>query len=112
MAYDEEYAYHTLPEYPYYYYHMPIDSYNFEYPPVCPCQYQMPQSYYLNPQFHEFNQRRTPISEQHVMQQFLTEDGQVDIQKMLKTIGQFADTVQQVSPVIKQINDLIKSFRS
>lgn len=51
-------------------------------------------------------------TENHMLQQFLTEDGQVDIQKMLKTIGQFADTVQQVSPVIKQINDLVKSFRT
>lgn len=51
-------------------------------------------------------------TENHMMQQFLTEDGQVDIQKMLQTISQFADTVQQVSPVIKQINDLVKSFRA
>jgi len=51
-------------------------------------------------------------AEQRMIQQFLNDDGQVDIQKMLQTIGQFADTVQQVSPVIKQINDLVKSFRT
>lgn len=47
-----------------------------------------------------------------VIQQFMNEDGQVDIQKMLQTVGQFADTVQQVSPVIKQLNELIRSFRT
>lgn len=112
MTYDDEYSNHTFPDYPYHYYHMPTDSYNFEYPPICPCQYQMPQSFYMNPQYYDMNQQRYPTSEQHIMQQFLTEDGQVDIQKMLKTIGQFADTVQQVSPVIKQINDIIRSFRT
>lgn len=49
---------------------------------------------------------------QYFLQQFLDENGQVDIQKMLTTIGQFADTVQQVSPVIKQLNDLVRNFRA
>lgn len=47
-----------------------------------------------------------------VMQQFLDENGNVDIQKMLSTVGQLADTVQQVSPVIRQLNDLIRNFRA
>lgn len=47
-----------------------------------------------------------------VMQQFLDENGNVDIQKMLQTVGQLADTVQQVTPVIRQLNDLIRSFRA
>lgn len=109
MANDEEYGYH---DYPFYYNQMPTESYNFEFPPICPCQYHMAQSFYMHPHHFEMNQRRYSPSEHHIMQQFLTEDGHVDIQKMLKTIGQFADTVQQVSPVIKQINDLIRSFRT
>lgn len=47
-----------------------------------------------------------------VLQQFMNDNGQVDIQKMLQTVGQFADTVQQVSPVIKQLNELVRSFRA
>lgn len=47
-----------------------------------------------------------------MLQQFLDENGQVDIQKMLQTVGQLADTVQQVSPVIRQVNDLIRQFRA
>ena len=50
--------------------------------------------------------------ESKMIQQFMNDDGQVDIQKMLQTVGQFADTVQQVSPVIKQLNDLVRSFRT
>ncbi|NLI68428.1 MAG: hypothetical protein GX374_07270 [Bacilli bacterium] len=111
MVYDEEERGHTLPEHPYYY-QMPIDAHLFEYPPLCPCQYQYAQSLYMQPHHMAMNQRRQPASDHHLMQQFLTEDGHVDIEKMLKTIGQFADTVQQVSPVIKQINDLIRSFRT
>lgn len=44
--------------------------------------------------------------------QFLNEQGQVDVNKMLTTVGQLAKTVQQVSPVIKQVNDIIQSFRA
>lgn len=90
--------------------------------------FQASEKQFTNPNIHEpvnqlmnenfggpgqpphLNQRTN--TEINMLQQFLTEDGQVDIQKMLQTIGQFADTVQQVSPVIKQINDLIKSFRT
>lgn len=44
--------------------------------------------------------------------QFLNENGQIDVNKMLTTVGQLAQTVQQVSPVIKQVNDIIQSFRA
>lgn len=46
-----------------------------------------------------------------ILQQFQNENGQIDINKMLSTVGQLANTVQQVSPVFKQVGDLIKSFR-
>src|SRR5699024_8132538 len=42
--------------------------------------------------------------------QFLNENGQVDVNKMLSTVGQLAHTVQEVSSVIKQVNDIIQSF--
>lgn len=54
----------------------------------------------------------TNAADSKVLQQFMNENGQVDIQKMLQTVGQFADTVQQVSPVIKQLNELVRSFRT
>lgn len=58
------------------------------------------------------NSESERVASARIMQQFLDENGQVDIQKMLQTVGQLADTVQQVSPVIKQLNDLIRAFRT
>lgn len=58
------------------------------------------------------NQSPEDNSTTRLMQQFLDQNGQVDVQKMLQTVGQFADTVQQVSPVIRQLNDLIRAFRA
>lgn len=83
----------------------------------CPyCQSALTQGAMMNLIDGEGMNSRNPSGqtneEQRILQQFLNEDGQVDVQKMLQTIGQFADTVQQVSPVIKQINDVIKSFRT
>lgn len=85
---------------------------------VCPCQYEaaqpvfQPQSNPGGQNDHINKEPKESTPEQQLLQQFLTKDGQVDVQKMLKTIGQFANTVQQVSPVIKEINDIIKSFRT
>lgn len=60
------------------------------------------------------NAVNSPTNQQvnSMMQQFLNEHGQVDIQKMLQTVGQLADTVQQVTPVVRQLNDLIRAFRA
>src|SRR5699024_11432066 len=38
---------------------------------------------------------------------FQDSNGQVDFDKMFSTVGQLANTVQQVSPVIKQVGSLI-----
>lgn len=46
-----------------------------------------------------------------ILSQFQTPSGDLDINKMLSTVGQLANTVQQVSPVIKQVGSIIKSFR-
>ncbi|MGM8212465.1 YppG family protein [Virgibacillus sp. W0430] len=42
---------------------------------------------------------------------FQNESGQLDVNKVMATVSQFANTVQQISPVIKQFNDLMKSFK-
>lgn len=46
-----------------------------------------------------------------LLTQFQDQNGLIDINKTLSTVGQFANTVQQVTPVIKQISDLVKLFR-
>ena len=42
---------------------------------------------------------------------FQNENGQLDVNKTLATVGQFATTIQQISPIIKQFNNLIKALR-
>ncbi len=124
MVNENEYYRPTMPNYQYY----PEASYTpgYYYPMYAE------QAYYYNPymqnnsfpphmQMMPTNVQPTTIDNptqpqgvvsSGVMQQFMDENGTVDIQKMLQTVGQLADTVQQVSPVIKQLNDLIRAFRA
>lgn len=90
-------------------------------------QRQTPFEYYAKPNqptdwpytmqqqsnYYPFQQQSTEQSNltANLLTQFQTEDGQVDLQKMLSTVGQLANTVQQVSPVIKEIGAMISIFR-
>lgn len=65
-------------------------------------QGQPNQSFYPPP-----NQQPRP----NFMSQFQGSDGQLDFNKMLSTVGQLANTVQQVTPVIQQVGSLMKSFK-
>lgn len=76
-----------------------------------PSQQPMHYDYLHQAPLAEHNNEALKNTSNPIMQQFLNDNGQIDVEKMLKTIGQLADTVQQVSPVIKQVNDIIKSFR-
>lgn len=42
---------------------------------------------------------------------FQDKDGQMDFDKMLATVGQVANTFQQVSPMVKQFGSIMKSFK-
>ncbi|WP_284141750.1 MULTISPECIES: YppG family protein [unclassified Virgibacillus] len=42
---------------------------------------------------------------------FQDEKGQVDLDKMLTTVGKLANTYQQVSPMVQQFGSFIKGFR-
>jgi hypothetical protein len=46
-----------------------------------------------------------------LMSNFQNEDGKVDIDKMLGTVGQMANTYHQVSPIFKQFGTFLKGFR-
>lgn len=46
-----------------------------------------------------------------IMNYFQDEDGQMDFDKMLSTVGQLANTYHQVSPIVKQVGSIIKNFR-
>lgn len=115
MVYD--YENETMPTYQF----QPVYDYMYEpydYPPYMmypPYMYQqVPPNMNIDQQafYQEIPQQGQSNNTNSVMQQFLDENGNVDIQKMLSTVGQLADTVQQVTPVIRQLNDLIRSFRA
>ncbi|MFB4168117.1 YppG family protein [Virgibacillus sp. JSM 102003] len=42
---------------------------------------------------------------------FQDNNGEMDLDKMLSTAGQIANTFQQVSPVVKQVGSIMKQFR-
>ncbi len=46
-----------------------------------------------------------------IMVHFYDENGQLDLQKMLSTVNQLANTFQQVTPVIQQIGSLFRLIR-
>ncbi|MFB1051752.1 YppG family protein [Paraliobacillus sp. JSM ZJ581] len=45
------------------------------------------------------------------IQYFQDKDGQMDLDKMLSTVGQVANTYQQVTPMIKGIGSFLKGFK-
>src|SRR5690625_4705272 len=110
MFYSQQFPANHLPYYHNYYPSIPQQQAQpFTYmqqpsrPPIGPYQPN------VNPQ------QRPPFNGQpftaNIMQQFQDADGQVDINKMLSTVGQLANTVQQVSPMIKQFGTFVSGFR-
>ncbi|SFB04364.1 YppG-like protein [Lentibacillus halodurans] len=47
----------------------------------------------------------------HLLYYFQDHNGELDLDKMLSTAGQVANTVQQISPMVKQVGDFMKQFR-
>lgn len=92
---------------PFEYYSKPSQPESWPYP-----MFQQPNDYQLQqqgPYFQQQIQQSNPSS--GFLAQFQTPEGQMDVQKMLSTVGQLANTVQQVSPVIKEIGAMIRVFR-
>lgn len=75
------------------------------YPPPYSEQYQ-----HLNQnqfQYQNQNQNSTPS----FLTQFKDENGQMNFDKVISTVGQLANTFQQVTPVIQQVSAMVKTFR-
>lgn len=73
---------------------------------------QMPnQPFNYPPPYQQSSQQPRPPLTASVLNQFQDADGQIDINKTLATVGQLANTVQQVTPVIKQFGSIIRYFR-
>lgn len=89
-------------------------------------QFPQPNPAYFQTPFHYFSKPKQPDnwfdlmhtnapSPQHkpngLFAYFQDKDGQVDLDKMFSTVGQFANTIQQISPVVKQFGSMIKNFK-
>ncbi|HLR74313.1 MAG TPA: YppG family protein [Virgibacillus sp.] len=75
--------------------------------PAQPMNWPMQTQSQANPQMPPSYQQQPP----GVLSQFQDSSGQIDINKMISTVGQLANTVQQVSPMIKQLGSFINSYR-
>lgn len=92
--------------------------------------YQPQQSYYQQPQtpFEAFAKPKQPQdwysnndsqgdyqqaqqSPQGMNPQFQNQNGQLNLDKVLTTVSQIANTYHQVSPILKQFGDFMKTFR-
>lgn len=70
-----------------------------------PLQYQM--NHQNPPQYSMNNQSQPP----GFLTQFQDGNGQMNLDKVLSTVSQLANTFQQVTPVIQQMGAMIKTFR-
>lgn len=52
-----------------------------------------------------------PQENNQLLSQFQKDSGQLDVDKMLNTIGQLANTYHQVAPIVKQFGSLMRIFR-
>ncbi|HLS07806.1 YppG family protein [Lentibacillus sp.] len=48
-----------------------------------------------------------PPKPKNLLYYFQDQNGELDLDKMLSTAGQVANTVQKISPVVKQVGDLL-----
>ncbi|MDL4840144.1 YppG family protein [Aquibacillus rhizosphaerae] len=85
-------------------------------PPSTPYQYfakpQHPTNWFPAAQPVQGGQSQNwSQTQKGIMTYFQDKDGQVDIDKMLSTVGQMANTYHQVSPIVKGIGSFVKGFK-
>ncbi|HLS06964.1 MAG TPA: YppG family protein [Bacillota bacterium] len=93
----------------------PINSPPQQLPPMNfhPMNFQQMPNQPPFPMMHQqayYPPARPPLTTS-VLNQFQDGEGQIDFNKMLATVGQLANTVQQVTPVIKQFGSFIGYLR-
>lgn len=112
--------YHRAPN-PYEQQYTPYQTFQKNWHPEGPYQHQVKQpltpfEYYSKPIqppiWPNDGQQNMPSQPSpSFLAQYQDANGQMDVEKVLSTVGQFANTVQQISPVIQQVGSLIKTFR-
>lgn len=77
--------------------------------PIQPQVKRPPQQPFANPYpKQQFMQKPQPSGFQSVLNQFKTQDGSMDVTKMMNTAGQMVNTVSQMTSVLKGVGGLFK----
>ena len=77
--------------------------------PLQPQVKRPPQQPFANPYpQQQFMQKAQPSGFQSVLNQFKTQDGSMDVTKMMNTAGQMVNTVSQMTSVFKGVGSLFK----
>ena len=77
--------------------------------PLQPQVKRPPQQQFANPYpKQQFMQKAQPSGFQSVLNQFKTQDGSVDVTKMMNTAGQMVNTFSQMTSVVKGVGGLFK----
>src|SRR5690606_38559078 len=73
---------------------------------------KQPQDWYTTNQQLQGNYQQAQQQQQSGMaSQFQNQQSQLNLDKVLSTVSQMANTYHQVSPIIKQFGDFMKTFR-
>ncbi|WP_100012774.1 YppG family protein [Lentibacillus sediminis] len=112
---------------PYYHWSIPHNEAPYHYIPYEPMQphthttfhgpmtYKTPYEQFAKPEQPQYwpdpSQSFAALEQPYSASSQTAKGGQIDFDKMLATVGQLAGTYHQVSPIIKEVNTLIKAFR-
>ncbi|WP_194287302.1 YppG family protein [Gracilibacillus oryzae] len=81
--------------------------------PMTPFQYYQKPN--LPPPYYQQNQQTLPPfgkQANSIVSYFQTKDGEMDFDKVFQTVNQLAATYQQVSPLFKNVSNIVKSFKA
>lgn len=94
---------------PYYYQPQSAQTFNPFDNPLQPQVKRPPLQQFANPYpKQQFMQKPQPSGFQSVLNQFKTQDGSVDVTKMMNTAGQMVNTFSQMTSVFKGVGGLFK----
>ncbi|WP_181350162.1 YppG family protein [Thalassobacillus sp. CUG 92003] len=83
------------------------DPYNPQVFQAAAYEYNLQEPYNVNAQMYG----QMPGQSKGLMEYFQDDQGQVDIDKMMSTMGQMVQTVNQISPIFKGIGSFVKGIK-
>lgn len=73
---------------------------------------EQPMNWPNNTSFDPAQFQQSPQMPPSIISQFQNENGQMDVDKVIGTVGQLAHTYHQVAPIFKQLGSVMKIFRT